>query len=273
MPMPRNLVFVRHGESEGNIANRASRNGDHSHFTPEFTNRHSSHWRLSDRGKEQARWAGEYLRSTCSRFGRRYVSPYIRAMETMALLGIGGPSVFVSYELRERSWGELDMMSHEERVKRFGPVLARRDKDPYLWEPTGGEPLVTVQTRVRDFMSTLWRECGDINVLCVCHAEVIEVARVVLERKLPRDYIAMRADKREDIWNCSILHYTRKDPAAEGSEKGVLSDHLDWVRLVTPPDAQEKGVTGFDWRRIDRPAFTDEKLLEYVEFYPRVVPG
>src|SRR5512133_2322008 len=111
MVMPRNLIFVRHGESEGNVANRASRAGNDIHFKNEaFLNRHPSHYRLSDKGIGEAKWAGERIRSLGMSFGRKYVSPYIRAMETMHLLHLGGPSAFVSYELRERSWGELDVL-------------------------------------------------------------------------------------------------------------------------------------------------------------------
>ena len=48
------LVLVRHGESEGNIARRRSLLGDHSVYAGEFLERHSSLWRLSDQGREQA---------------------------------------------------------------------------------------------------------------------------------------------------------------------------------------------------------------------------
>jgi hypothetical protein len=48
MGMPANLVLVRHGESEGNIATALSKKGDNSMFTEAFLNRHSSTWRLTD---------------------------------------------------------------------------------------------------------------------------------------------------------------------------------------------------------------------------------
>jgi broad specificity phosphatase PhoE len=41
MPMPEDLYLVRHGESEGNLVNARSRQGDDSLFTPEHLGRHS----------------------------------------------------------------------------------------------------------------------------------------------------------------------------------------------------------------------------------------
>ena len=46
---PLELVFVRHGESEGNVAVKAAENGDTSYFTEEFRKRHSSTWDLHPR--------------------------------------------------------------------------------------------------------------------------------------------------------------------------------------------------------------------------------
>jgi broad specificity phosphatase PhoE len=66
MAMPVDLVLVRHGESEGNIAHALSKSGDDRHYTPEFRARHSSTWRLSDRGVEQARIASASLRPNAS---------------------------------------------------------------------------------------------------------------------------------------------------------------------------------------------------------------
>src|ERR1700722_18361885 len=82
MAMPLDLVLIRHGESEGNVAFGKSRQGDDSHFTPKFLTRHSSHWRLTTRGAHQARCAGDWLRENVAEsFDRYYVSEYLRAME------------------------------------------------------------------------------------------------------------------------------------------------------------------------------------------------
>lgn len=58
--MPIDLVFVRHGESEGNRAQERSRAGDDSDWEI-FSQRHTSKYLLTDVGREQARITGEYV--------------------------------------------------------------------------------------------------------------------------------------------------------------------------------------------------------------------
>lgn len=59
---PLELVLVRHGQSEGNEAVARSQRGDLSAYTPEFKNKHSSTYRLTDKGIEQAKVAGQWIR-------------------------------------------------------------------------------------------------------------------------------------------------------------------------------------------------------------------
>ena len=50
---------MRHGQSEGNLAYRRAGQGDDSLYDGAFMDRHSSLWRLTDRGRREARAAGE----------------------------------------------------------------------------------------------------------------------------------------------------------------------------------------------------------------------
>jgi len=59
--MPVDLVFVRHGRSEGNEAREQSKQGDNSHYTDEFRARRNREWRLTDLGIEQAKAAGHWI--------------------------------------------------------------------------------------------------------------------------------------------------------------------------------------------------------------------
>lgn len=264
MVMPVNLLLVRHGESEGNVANRESRKGINRRFANQkFTGRHSSLWRLTEKGVSEAQLVGDTIRSLGFVIGRKYTSPFIRAMETLGCMALDGPPAFAAYGLRERSWGKLDRMTHEERLEHFSADFLVRDEDPFLWEPTGGESLVEATDRVRDWLSTLYRECGEMEcVVATCHAETIEVVRVVTERMLPQHYMAMKKDPSQGIWNCSILHYTRQDPSNSTVDP---CEYYKWVRLITPPEAHLHGEVGFDWREIVRPTFSNAELLEHVE--------
>lgn len=96
--------------------------GDHSLYTGAFLKRHSSLWRLTDRGREQAETAGAWLRehtrgvavakgmadalshsqslSSVPSVHRYYVSEYIRAMETAALMDLPDAKWFENDETR-----------------------------------------------------------------------------------------------------------------------------------------------------------------------------
>ncbi len=101
------------------VAYNRSWEGDHSLYTGAFLKRHSSLWRLTDRGREQAKTAGEWLRQNAqanpslnpasaheaqTSIYRYYVSEYIRAMETAALMELPNAKWFVEVQLRERDW-------------------------------------------------------------------------------------------------------------------------------------------------------------------------
>ena len=83
------LILVRHGESEGNVAYRKSAVGDNSLYIGEFLKRHSSKWRLTDTGRHQAASAGEWIvKNFPLSLDGFYSSEYVRAAETAARLNV-----------------------------------------------------------------------------------------------------------------------------------------------------------------------------------------
>jgi hypothetical protein len=79
-PRMLDFVLVRHGESEGNTAYDRSRAGDHSLYSGDFLTRHSSQWRLTERGRWQAKKAGAWIMKNMDcNFHRYYTSEYSRA--------------------------------------------------------------------------------------------------------------------------------------------------------------------------------------------------
>ena len=111
--LPANILLVRHGESEGNIAFRAEREGDTQFIlNEEFSRQHSSRWRLTNTGREQAKATGEWINENYpDGFDYYFTSEYARAIETAGLLGIketlGNPTWRISPYLRERNWVSL----------------------------------------------------------------------------------------------------------------------------------------------------------------------
>jgi NAD+ kinase len=133
MTMPIDLVLVRHGESEGNAARRSSLAGDNSVFTEEFCGRHNSRLRLTDRGREQARVAGTWLKEHISPTYDRYlVSGYLRAMETASLLDLPEAVWYQEFYLRERDLGLFEIMPEDEKKKKHPEALPTIRTRPVL---------------------------------------------------------------------------------------------------------------------------------------------
>jgi NAD+ kinase len=263
MTMPLDLVLVRHGESEGNVAFGRSRKGDDSCYTHEFLTRHSSRWRLSDRGRDQARLAGLWMREHLAPvFDRYYASEYLRAMETAAMLGFPDARWRCEFYLREREWGMLDLMTFQERRDRYAPEMAKRELDTFFWTPPGGESMADLCLRIDRVLSTLHRECFDKRVLVVCHGEVMWAFRVRLERLSQEQYHALDSnpDPKLKMHNCQVLQYTRRDPAT-----GLVSPYLNWMRSVCPWDPTRSDN---DWHTIARATLTNEDLMQVVERTP-----
>jgi NAD+ kinase len=264
--MPIDLVLVRHGESEGNVANKRSRKGDHSAFTDEFKKRHSSQWRLTDKGREQARIAGEWIKENIGeKFDRHFVSEYIRAKETAALLDLPKAKWDVEFYLRERDWGVIDVYSVEERMIKFAEEMARREKNPFLWAAPGGDNMVDKCLHVDRINSTLHRECSDKKVIIVCHGEVIRAYQVRLQRLTIARFSKLVGSKNvfDKIHNCQILHYTRRNPIT-----GDLADKLYWMRSICPTDLSRSRD---EWQKIKRRRSTNDDLMCEVNLVTQLI--
>lgn len=266
MSMPIDLVLVRHGESEGNAANARSRKGDNRDFNELFKSRHSSLWRLTNKGRNQARQAGEWIkRNIGTDFFRYYASEYLRAMETAALLELPNANWYVDFYLRERDWGAMDLMTDEARHKKYAEELAMRKIDSFYWCPPRGESMANLCRREDKILETLHRECADKKVIIVCHGEVMWAFRVRLERMLQGRFKELDTSSHpfDRIHNCQILHYSRRHP-----ETGEIEPYINWFRSVCPSNFS---LSRNDWEKINRRRFSNEDLLKEVENYPRII--
>ncbi len=259
MTLPIDTVLVRHGESEGNLAKRLSEQGDHSIMTTQFLDRHTASWRLTDKGRDQAARAGKWIQEEFFNgpvgFDRYMVSEYIRAMETAGCMGLPNALWHSEYRLAERSWGELDQYSEEKRNEKFADNLRRRDVEPFFWKPLNGESFSELTTRFDRVLDTLHRECSDKRVGIVCHGEMMWAGRVAIERMPQERFKELHLSKNPDdrIWNCQIIHYTRRDPVT-----GELHKHANWMRMIRPT---ADPIQIFPWTRIERPVYTNEDLV------------
>lgn len=268
MTLPVDLVLVRHGQSEGNAAKRLSEAGDHSAFTREFLDRHSASLRLTDKGREQARMAGEFLRKEFFAdgrgFDRYYVSEYLRAKETAGLLDLPGAEWYCDFNLTERDWGDMDICSEEEREVKFGAELRRRQVEPFFWRPPGGESFAQLCLRVDRVLDTLHRVGAGKRVIIVCHGEVMRAFQVRLERLSQARFknLVFSNLPADRIHNCQVTHYTRNNPPF-----GAMP-YMDRVRWIRPTDTPLQ-IT--EWRKIMRRRYSNAELLEVVGQTPAMI--
>ncbi|QQS27121.1 histidine phosphatase family protein [bacterium] len=265
MTMPVDLVLVRHGQSEQNLAVQAAKNGDISLITDEYRQTPDSQFRLSAKGRDQARETGEWLRHNgLGYFERRYVSDYVRAKETAGYLQLMGPDWYVDPSLREREWGSLEGLSWEDLEDKIRHDAQVRHKDPFYWVPPNGESIAQLTVRLRILLDTLHRECSDMRVVVVCHGEVMWALRFMLERMSVTTWEALESSQEPGvaIYNCQILHYTRRDP-----ESGALAPHLDWMRSLCPCQPPNNGP---GWQRIVRETFSNDELLDQASKSPHL---
>ncbi len=129
------VVFIRHGESQWNRENR-------------FTG-----WvdvPLSPKGEQEAREAGEKLRDF--RFDRAFTSVLARAVRTLDIvLEVIGQSripIEKNPALNERMYGELQGLDKAETAKRYGADQVKLWRRSYEVRPPGGESLRDTADRV-----------------------------------------------------------------------------------------------------------------------------
>ena len=135
------LVLVRHGESIWNLENR-------------FTG-----WidiDLSDKGREEARRAGEKLKGM--KFDKAYTSALKRAQDTLTIIlkVIGQPNIPIEKNkaLNERMYGDLQGLNKAETAKKYGEEQVHIWRRSYDIRPPGGESLKDTAARTLPYFES-----------------------------------------------------------------------------------------------------------------------
>eukprot|EP01018_Ginkgo_biloba_P028475 Gb_35726 [translate_table: standard] len=171
--LPRRIILVRHGESEGNLDDSMyTRTPDHQIG-------------LTAEGMEQAEECGKNIRKIIEKGGSEdwrvyfYVSPYKRTLCT--LKGIGRAfereriiGVREECRIREQDFGNFQ---EEERMKIIKQTRQRFGR--FFYRFPEGESAADVFDRVTSFLESLWRDIdmnrinrdgiSDLNLVIVSH--------------------------------------------------------------------------------------------------------
>ena len=150
------LLLIRHAESEGNRDQV---------FTA------TPYVGLTDRGRRQARAAGEWIRERHTP-QVAVTSPFTRARQTADIIAavLVLPTV-IEQDLRERDYGAL-------AGRAYATPRPGYDRERYwLWRPEGGETLEEVLVRVAAVLDRVAACTPDGDVVVVSHGAVMMAAQ------------------------------------------------------------------------------------------------
>ncbi len=171
------LVFVRHGETDWNVAGRLQGQRD----IP-----------INTHGRAQARRNGEVIaRSFADVAAFDFVaSPLSRARETMeivrATIGLDRGDYRTDDRLREITFGAWESYTIDEIRRRSPGAVAAREKDKWGFQPPGGESYARLAARVKAWLAELARP-----TLVVAHGGVGRVLWIELAGVGPAAAVAI----------------------------------------------------------------------------------
>jgi probable phosphoglycerate mutase len=216
MGWPKTLTLVRHAESEGNVMQVDERAAFHA----------SSHaYKLTARGRAQARLTGEWLRANAPPFDVFYVSYYTRAKETMEIM-FPEAKVYEDSRLAEANRGHYHVLTHEQMLARYPEEVERKKREGlYHYRPFGGENWPDIEQRIHSFLGTLTRDCEDEDVVIVVHGHWL-----ILFQKLVHRFTIVEALRRYHghvVANASVTRYEGR--MVRGKSRLVLMDEVPIV--------------------------------------------
>ena len=119
MTMPKEIVLLRHGQSEANVVLKDKNHGIEPAIDDAIRDRPDWKQRLTVSGIEQAKIAGNWIRAnigSIASFDAVYYSPFLRTRETAAY-AVGDEPVVLIHEDRiiERNWGIYGKLTREQQ--------------------------------------------------------------------------------------------------------------------------------------------------------------
>ena len=167
------LVLVRHGQSEWNEKNL-------------FTG-----WKdpkLTRKGIDEARKAGDKLRQTGYSFDKMFTSDLFRAQETgrIILEQMGTPSIITIKDqcLNERNYGDLAGLNKDEARKKWGNDQVHEWRRSFDIQPPGGESLKDTAERVLPYFkeNVIPELEKGSNILIAAHGNSLRALVMDLEK-------------------------------------------------------------------------------------------
>ena len=240
---PGALWFVRHAQSQGNVAREKAENARSEII--ELGCRDAD-VPLSALGEKQARAFGRWV---CEQPPERrpaavVCSPYVRTRRTAEILleeaggALGREDVDIDERLRDRELGVLDTLTtagvlarHPEEAER------RRLLDKFYHLPPGGESWCDVALRLRSLLADLERLHSKERVLVVTHEVPVLLMRYLLDGLSEQEVLAL--GRSTEYANCGLTSY---ELGADGELELTAFNHTVPVEEHGAPRTEESDV-------------------------------
>ncbi len=178
--MANTLVLVRHGQSEWNEKNL-------------FTG-----WRdvdLTEKGRKEAREAGETMKEAGLQFDMAYTSALKRAQETnelaLAALGQSDIPIVKDEALNERDYGDLAGLNKDDARAKWGEDQVHVWRRSFDTPPPGGESLKMTAERVLPYFEAeiLPKVLKGKRVLVTAHGNSLRALVMELDKLSPDEIV------------------------------------------------------------------------------------
>ncbi len=214
--MPQEIVIVRHAQCTGNAADRASKKGDHSFYTPTLRSQKSFDWPLTSLGVEQSKSAGNKLRtSIAAEFDCYLCADIPRAEQTAQHLGFPDAKWERCTLLRERDWGGIECLPYPERSTLFSQAKISPEEDSLDWRPPGGQSMRYILGNMKLFLKYISAHYKARRIIAVTHGAPVQAMRV-LQHAIPEEHYTSFISSDNYIRNCHIFHYHKKTMEENG---------------------------------------------------------
>lgn len=239
----RELILVRHGQSEGNVAAEAASRDkldrvDVPARDPDVV--------LSETGREQAAALGTWLERLPEdeRPEIVWTSPYRRARET-AEIALKVCDVELDYRvderLRDRDMGITDMLTSTGITAKYPEEAERRAWiGKFYYRPPGGESWADVAFRVRSVMNDIASLEKHERVLIASHDVVILLFCYVAEGM--DEETVLERSKTDGLRNAAVVRIVRDEESSTGWTVTAYNED-DHLREVGVPVTDQPGAS------------------------------